>query len=315
MNPSSENDTIAVVIPVYNGAGFLRATLDSVLGQSVQPTEIIVVDDGSRDESAQITASYGEKVRTIHQENRGQASARNTGARAARSTWIALLDQDDLCLPERLRKTLDAARAAPSARWIYSDYLRCRPTDPAGTYVTVPGPESLAKVFRYQCPIMPSFSTIRRDTLLEIGGFDERPEMIGVDDHDLLLRFMRRHGATTFHRVPEALVRYQLHDSNFSSNIQKHYAGRTALLSTQLDDLSGVRRFYWKRLLRAQLYYDMAILMREQGIADHLRPALLSLALWPFPHRAICSARYKASLHMLLAHSGLWQKSKCDRLL
>src|ERR1700689_5366317 len=97
-----ENMTkISVVIPAYNAEPHLRATLESVLAQTVQPYEIIVVNDGSTDRTEQIALSYVPRIRYIKQENQGLAGARNTGIHAAVGEWIALLDSDDLVVPEK----------------------------------------------------------------------------------------------------------------------------------------------------------------------------------------------------------------------
>jgi glycosyltransferase involved in cell wall biosynthesis len=103
---------ISVVIPAYNAQHSLRATLDSVLAQTWTNTEIIVVDDGSTDHTADLLASYGDRVRAIRQPNGGLASARRTGVAAARGELIALMDADDLCRPERL-----AVQARVLQRW------------------------------------------------------------------------------------------------------------------------------------------------------------------------------------------------------
>jgi glycosyltransferase involved in cell wall biosynthesis len=103
---------ISVVIPAYNAQHALRATLDSVFAQTWPHIEVIVVDDGSTDHTADLLAAYGERVRTIRQRNGGLASARRTGVAAARGELIALMDADDLCRPERL-----AVQARVLQRW------------------------------------------------------------------------------------------------------------------------------------------------------------------------------------------------------
>lgn len=103
---------ISVVIPAYNAQRFLRTALDSVLAQTWPEVEIIVVDDGSTDGTAALLATYGERVRALHQPNGGLASARRTGVAAARGELIALMDADDVCRPERL-----AVQARVLQRW------------------------------------------------------------------------------------------------------------------------------------------------------------------------------------------------------
>lgn len=103
---------ISVVIPAYNAQHSLGATLDSIFAQTWPDLEIIVVDDGSTDRTAELLASCGERVRTIRQSNGGLASARRVGVAAARGELIALMDADDLCRPERL-----AVQARVLTRW------------------------------------------------------------------------------------------------------------------------------------------------------------------------------------------------------
>ncbi len=101
-----KNDTISVVIPCYNGAKYLRETLDSVLVQTHPVLEVIVVDDGSTDDSAAIAESFGPPVRVIRQPNQGESVARNRGIDEARGDWVAFLDADDLWEPEKLARQL-----------------------------------------------------------------------------------------------------------------------------------------------------------------------------------------------------------------
>lgn len=111
---------ISVVIPAYNAERWLGATLESVQHQTAQPSEIVVVDDGSLDRTAALAASLGATV--VTQLNSGMARARNAGAAAARFPWIALLDADDIWLPDKLARQWEALSAAPQARWSITDY-------------------------------------------------------------------------------------------------------------------------------------------------------------------------------------------------
>ena len=95
--------TISAIIPCYNGAAFLRETLESVLSQTLPVLEVIVVDDGSADDSGAIAESFGPIVRVIRQSNQGESVARNRGIDEAKGEWIAFVDADDLWSPEKLR--------------------------------------------------------------------------------------------------------------------------------------------------------------------------------------------------------------------
>lgn len=116
--------TVSAVIPCYNAAPFLRETIDSVLNQTRPPVELIIVDDGSTDDSAAIAESYGPAVRVIRQENQGESVARNRGMDEAQGEWAAPLDADDRWLPHKLERQLAALREAPSnVVCVYSDYI------------------------------------------------------------------------------------------------------------------------------------------------------------------------------------------------
>jgi|SRR5215204_1681028 len=99
---SEDHPVVSVIIPVHNGAQYLRAALDSVFAQTYSPFEVIVVDDGSVDESSVIAQSFHD-ARFIHQANQGVAAARNHGIDAARGEFLAFLDQDDLWTPDKLK--------------------------------------------------------------------------------------------------------------------------------------------------------------------------------------------------------------------
>ncbi len=99
---TEQHPLVSVIIPVYNGAPYLRAALESVFAQTYRPFEVIVVDDGSKDDSAIIAQSFS-AVSYIRQENQGVAAARNQGIEAARGDFFAFLDQDDLWTPEKLK--------------------------------------------------------------------------------------------------------------------------------------------------------------------------------------------------------------------
>lgn len=94
--------TISVVIPCYNAEEYLRETLGSVVSQTHAPVEVLVVNDGSTDDSAEIAGSYGPPVRVIHQDNRGESVARNRGIDEARGEWVAFIDADDIWKPRKL---------------------------------------------------------------------------------------------------------------------------------------------------------------------------------------------------------------------
>jgi len=109
--------SVSVVIPSYNCAALLPRAVESVLGQTCAPYEVIVVDDGSVDNTSEIVEQYGDRVRYVYQENAGVAVARNHGIEIARGNWIAFLDADDEWFPHKLERQVSALKAHPELQW------------------------------------------------------------------------------------------------------------------------------------------------------------------------------------------------------
>lgn len=116
------NPLVSIVICCYNRAHYLKQTMESIFAQRYEPIEIVVVDDGSTDNTPELMASYGDKVRYFWQENQGIAAARNTGCRLAKGEFIAFQDSDDLMPPDRIANLLEALRQYPSAVFATGDY-------------------------------------------------------------------------------------------------------------------------------------------------------------------------------------------------
>jgi glycosyltransferase involved in cell wall biosynthesis len=124
---------VSVVIPAFNAARYLGEALDSVFGQTLTDLELVVVDDGSTDETPQVVQGYGSRVRYVRQPNAGVASARNRGVAESSGRYVAFLDADDVWLPGKLERQLEALAARPSARVCHSDFdLMGAGTAPAG---------------------------------------------------------------------------------------------------------------------------------------------------------------------------------------
>jgi glycosyltransferase involved in cell wall biosynthesis len=110
----TEGITISVVVPAWNAERYLGEALDSLLAQTRVPTEVLVIDDGSTDGTADVAEKRGPPVRCVRREHQGPAAARNAGIREARGELLAFLDADDLWLPAKLERQLEALSAQPS---------------------------------------------------------------------------------------------------------------------------------------------------------------------------------------------------------
>ena len=119
---SGDGERVSVIIPSYNCAPYLAEAIESVLGQTRAPHEVIVVDDGSTDGSLEIARGYGDSVSVVAQENAGVSAARNRGFDLATSDWLALLDADDLWSPNKLERQLSAVRGHSEVVCVFSDF-------------------------------------------------------------------------------------------------------------------------------------------------------------------------------------------------
>lgn len=183
---------ISVIIPTFNRAQRVVEAVQSVLDQTLPAMEIIVVDDGSCDETLRAVQPLQEYVTYVHQQNSGVSSARNRGIRMARGSWIAFLDSDDLWLPDKLQAQSSYLAEHPQMRicqtqevWIRNG-LRINPRK----YHRKPS----GHCFQYlleRCLISPSAVMIHRSIIEEIGLFDEA--LPACEDYDLWLRIGCRH--------------------------------------------------------------------------------------------------------------------------
>lgn len=178
---------ISVIIPTCNRQEFLAKAIASVLGQSWQDFELLVVDDGSTDDTARLAAGYGGLVRYLYQENRGPAAARNTGIRAAAGELIAFLDSDDCFAPEKLALQQAAMAANPGYLISHTDEIWYRRGEllPQKKKHFRPHGLIFAACLKL-CVVGMSTVMARREFFDKVGYFDE--ELPCCEDYDLWLR-------------------------------------------------------------------------------------------------------------------------------
>lgn len=186
--------TVSVIIPAYNAARYLPETLASALGQTLSDIEVIVVDDGSKDNTAQVAQSFP-AVRCVHQQNAGVSAARNTGAAHARGEFLAFLDSDDLWHPDKLRQQVEALRQHPDSVFSRTEAV----SDPARQAEIQHGqreagaPHELIPDFHTSF-LVPYLTTstvmVRRSAFEAAGGFDTRLRI--AEDVDFYLRVLVR---------------------------------------------------------------------------------------------------------------------------
>src|SRR5574337_57403 len=181
---------VSVVIPAYNAAWCVRRAVDSVLAQTFTDFELLVVDDGSTDDTAAVLNTYGDRLRIVSKPNGGLSSARNAGIDAARGRYVAFLDADDGWLPEKLERQVALMDANPALVFC-STAARIESPDGEvlGEWACGPSPlPTLEAIFATNAHVAGSGSAVlaRRDAFARTGGFDEN--LRSLEDIDMWMR-------------------------------------------------------------------------------------------------------------------------------
>lgn len=263
---------VSVVIPSYNYGQFVGDAVESALAQTYRPIEVIVVDDGSTDDTLLRLLPFSGRIRVIHQENRGLSAARNAGIKAASAEWVAFLDSDDLWHPEKLQVQMAGALKSGA------DLVGSSPTDELPEHLD-PDPrlEKLTvRDFLSWTPLGPSSAIVRRSCFDTLGLFDE--SLRSVEDLDMWLRLAARFSVV---RVDSPCWWYRTHTGQMTRNPDRMYENCTRVLRrffAEHPEHRHLRRVGW-----AFLYWDSAIgYMLAGRRARSLAWLLTSAALWPW---------------------------------
>jgi glycosyltransferase involved in cell wall biosynthesis len=279
----SEIPGVSVVIPAYNYARFLPGAIESVLNQTYPRFELIVVNDGSTDETAEVVARYGGRVRYIYQENAGLSAARNTGIRAAEFPFVSFLDADDEFAPDLLDRIMSVFASLPPNFGLVScrelqidangDFRPQKSLDLGGDWeITIR--DVLLKTRFPACGLV-----VRREVFEQCGYFDT--SLRSSEDRDMWIRIAV---CWRLHQVAEPLVRIRQHAQSMSKNgdrmkenmrqvIRKAYAARVVPRTAIVFWLQVISFFHYQT---AWMYHDM----KRHPAA--LRDLLTSMILWPF---------------------------------
>ena len=245
---------ISAVIPTYNCRKYVKFAIDSAFAQKDTDIEIIVIDDGSTDDTGDLLQDcYGDRIRYIWQENSGESSARNRGVEAAQGEFVAFLDADDMWLPQKSRVQLDTFRLHPEHCLVVcqahvigkdNELLREAMIEQTSAESSIRLPGLLQKNV-----IAPSCTLMRRDILQRIGGFD--PAIKFGEDWDLWLR-LGQQGDFAF--IAEPLALYRQHSASQSRIPPEGMVGRFlqdrvyllerafAAYSESIGDLQPIRK-------------------------------------------------------------------------
>lgn len=275
---------VSVVIPAYNQAHFLADAMRSVLAQTYTDFELILVDDGSTDDTPAVARQFNgllpNRLHYIRQTNQGLAGARNTGIRSAAGEFVALLDSDDQWLPDYLKKMLQMTEEQPQATVYYCPVVymdadgRELPQQTTGIELS---PDQIYPAMLRANFLVPSTILARRQVVLEAGLFD--PIFRRLQDWELWLRLLR--AGHTFAGTRERLVRYRLHGSSLSSDAVGGQRAALAMVEKLFGSDDGQYQGWLEEKRRAYggayRYQVLSYVQRQddwQSAAQYLRKAL-----------------------------------------
>jgi len=208
---------VSVIVPTYNCGTWLAECLQSVLKQSQRPDEIIVIDDGSTDNTVEIVQKYLPEIMFIQQENQGQAAARNNAAAKATGDWLAFLDADDVWLPHKMERQLEYLRQNPRFSMIVSDMFEG--ADPESKtkslfskFADIEEGKIFGRLLRSSY-IFPSTMLIKKSVFDQYDGFDNSLRF--MEDTDLYMKIARDHEIGV---IKEQLVFRRRHSTSISKN-------------------------------------------------------------------------------------------------
>jgi len=244
---------VSVIIPSYNRAHYIKETIDSILAQTYKNFEIIVIDDGSSDNTREVLEAYKDRISYFYQENQGVASTRNRGVEEARGEYVSFLDCDDIWFPEKLEKQIEYVNEHPHVALVCAE-VHIINSD--GKFVKhVKRDESLPLTFENlfeQSLVHVPTTIVKRQVILALGGFD--PTVAISDDYDLWLRLIKRYSC---HYMPIPLAKYRIHSGNLMKQFDKRL--RNNLIIFRKKEITEGMSWLKKQIRIAKVYYQYAL--------------------------------------------------------
>jgi glycosyltransferase involved in cell wall biosynthesis len=259
---------VSVIIPTHNRADFLRGALTSILDQTFQDFEIIVVDDASNDNTSEVVASFNdERINLVrHETNKGGSAARNTGILASKGDYIAFLDDDDEWFPDKLAKQIDILRSSPpEVGCVYTGYVDVDRNTGRVIGQQIPTKKgNLSKELSVEnCLGSASSVLLKRECLKKVGLFDG--SLPCSQDYDLWLRISNEF---LFECVQAPLFKYSVHSNKISTNPKARSQGLAIM--QQKYGYSRISRKYF-----SDAYSDVGIMYCLSGNTQAGREAFL----------------------------------------
>ena len=259
-----QDPRVSIIIPTFNRRHFVGDAIDSCLAQTWQNCEVIVVDDGSTDDTASfLRQQYGAQIQYIHQANQGPGIARNRGIAAAKGDFIQFCDADDQLASHKVEICLDYFRRHPEIAVVHT-YYQFVASDGITALETPPFPRFSDDIFCEMlrltgCHILISSTMTRTAALRDVGGFPDDPQFRSAEDWDLFLRLA---AAYRFHGIERKLVYRRMHGNMMSDDGFYGALGR-------LKTVQNARHYGWERCMSAD-EFDRKEAARHHMLARHL---------------------------------------------
>jgi glycosyltransferase involved in cell wall biosynthesis len=246
---------ITVVIPCFNAGRFIADTITSAIHQTYPPDEVIVVDDGSTDESYHIAAAFGGRVRVIRQDNAGESGARNRGLDEAKGDWVALLDADDVWRPAKLARQVQALRMSTDLVCVHTGYYLFGATE------RVPELPTAVGIGRYEIEALLITPLVNTSTALVRADLPLRfPEW--TRDAEDMLYFVEMTEFGSFAYVDEPLTGYRMHDGQQTkspTSVVRNLQSRLMWLERNTQRLGHARHSRLSALLHDEVIHRLRI--------------------------------------------------------
>ena len=295
--------SVSAIIPTYNCAHLLPQAIESAIHQSHRLQEIIVVDDGSTDNTEECVRPFLSQIRYVKQDNRGLAGARNRGIRESKTAFVAFLDADDIWLFEKTEKQLAAFKSSPDAALAFTD---AHVLSPGGkvmpTFLFGKGARDgyVFDVLLSSAFILPSTVMIRRNCFDDVGLFDEG--LICVEDLDLWLRISRKYQVKM---VAEPLAVWRRQEDSLTSKVINMGYGSIQVYRKWLSKSCGLNAEETRTVKHqiSKCYFDIAFALRDQNKKLALKNLFLSLGsnsgslkIWRALLITVLPARFREAL-------------------
>jgi glycosyltransferase involved in cell wall biosynthesis len=281
---------VSVIIPTHNRSELLRVAIQSVLNQTFEDFEIVVVDDASKDDTEDVAKGIGDNriVYIRHETNRGEGGTRNTGVKNSKGEYIAWLDDDDEWLPEKLQRQVAILDYSPKeVGGVYTGWIIIDGN--TGRILSSLLPSKRGNIFLellYEFHILVSSLMLRKSCFEKVGWFDESIPF-GLD-HDMWVRIAKEF---QFECIEEVLAKYRIHDKRLTTNLDLSIAGHEKFFEKYKQWLEMRPKVYSKKYLNLGIVYCLNGNLKK-GRAAYRR----SIAIYPY--------RIKPYLTFFLAYTG-----------